>query len=264
MHDDHDHDHDHGVDESGNPWPDRINEAYYGKMGEDFGARTRDRINWMAANAAGKTALDVGCSQGITSILMAREGLRVVGIDIDPPTVRYAQAEREKEIPSVRERLEFRCCELAALGDETFDTVVLGEVIEHQTNAVRFIRDAVRHVAPNGRVVITVPFGLHPFPDHKCTVFPGDVVEAIGDAFALVSLDVTGGYVRAVAERRAGAATTHDLVVDTTEKGTIEAQQKYFAVAAREAAANKATAAANAQLTALRTEHKKMEAAVAS
>jgi spore maturation protein CgeB/SAM-dependent methyltransferase len=263
MHDDHDHD--HGLDESGNPWPDRVNEAYYNKMGEEFGARTRERINWMCSQAAGESALDVGCSQGIASILMAREGLRVLGIDIDPATLRYAEGERAKEIASVRERLEFRCCELAALGgDELFDTVILGEVVEHQTNAVRFIRQAAARVAPEGRLVVTVPFGLHPWPDHKCSVFPSDVVEAVRDAFAIRTLDVVAGYVRMVAQRSASPGLDADAVIAATQKGTVESQEKYFETARREQAAAKAGGVATAEASKARDALQKLQAELAS
>ena len=229
MHDDHDHAHGSADSGSTNPWPDRVNEAYFDAMGADFGQRTRDRINWMCAQATGGTALDVGCSQGIASILMAREGMRVLGVDIFQPAVDYALAERAKEIGSVRERLQFRCSELAAIAGESFDTVLMGEVIEHQTNAVKFIRHAATLVAPGGRLVITVPFGLHPWPDHKSTVFPGDIVDALNEGFVVRQLDVVDGYIRAIAERTTGSEGSGATALKATEKGAFESQAGFYA-----------------------------------
>ena len=47
MHDDHDHE--EGGQEGAAIWLDRVNEAYYDRLGGGMGMRTRDRINWMCA-----------------------------------------------------------------------------------------------------------------------------------------------------------------------------------------------------------------------
>lgn len=57
-------------------WADRVNEACYGEPGDESGRRARDPINWMCSQAQGETVLDVGCSQGITTPLLAREGFK--------------------------------------------------------------------------------------------------------------------------------------------------------------------------------------------
>lgn len=241
MHDDHHHE---GPDD--NPWADRINEAYYDAMGAAFGQRTRERINWMCAQARGDTVLDVGCSQGIASILMAREGLRVTGVDIYPPAIAYAMGERAKEIASVQDRLDFQCCELAALGEGQFDTVLMGEVVEHQTNPVRFIRQGAARVAAGGRIIVTVPYGLHPWPDHKSTIFPRHLHEAIADEFALRTVEVTDGYIRIVADRRLAddsAGDVTDALLRATETGALGVQTGYYALSATAQERAKANAA---------------------
>lgn len=230
MHDDHDHG---SVKGTSNPWPDRINEAYYDGFGAEFGRVSRERINWMCRQAAGQKVLDVGCSQGITSILLAREGMQVTGIDIFKPVIDYAVGELAREVDSVASRVEFRCTELAALGAERFDTVIMGEVIEHQTNPGRFVAQAAQLVSPSGRIVITVPFGLHPWPDHKSTVFPSDIYEPIKEEFGLTSLEVTQGYIRLVADRReeegVSGREVHAVLV-ATERGALQWQERYYEV----------------------------------
>ncbi|MEA5667182.1 glycosyltransferase [Stenotrophomonas sp. MH1] len=214
-----------------NPWADHINEAYYDGMGAAFGAKTRDRINWMCSQVAGESVLDVGCSQGITSILLAREGLRVTGIDIDQPTIDYAMAERAKEIASVQERIEFRCLDLAALPPAAFDTVLMGEVIEHQTSPERFLARAASFVAPGGRLVVTVPFGLNPWPDHKSTIFPGDLALGLPPGFALRELIASDGYIRMVADRDAAAPMLDwKLLLGATRIGALEVHRRYYEI----------------------------------
>lgn len=214
-----------------NPWADHINEAYYDGMGAAFGAKTRDRINWMCSQVAGESVLDVGCSQGITSILLAREGLRVTGIDIDQPTIDYAMAERAKEIASVQERIEFRCLDLAALPPAAFDTVLMGEVIEHQTSPERFLARAASFVAPGGRLVVTVPFGLNPWPDHKSTIFPGDLALGLPPGFALRELIASDGYIRMVADRDAAASVLDwKLLLGATRVGALDVHRRYYEI----------------------------------
>ena len=46
--------------------------------------KTRARIDWMLAQQRGQSALDLGCSQGILAVLLARQGRQVLGVDINP------------------------------------------------------------------------------------------------------------------------------------------------------------------------------------
>ena len=58
---------------------DRISQAYKGELGEQSKEDAYKRIDWIRSNVKGDTVLDVGCSQGITSILLAKEGKRSWG-----------------------------------------------------------------------------------------------------------------------------------------------------------------------------------------
>ena len=69
---------------------DRIYEAYIGKMGTSFQKKTQKRIEWILENVKGSSALEVGCSQGIVSLLIGEKGLSVVGIDINEEAIEYA------------------------------------------------------------------------------------------------------------------------------------------------------------------------------
>jgi spore maturation protein CgeB/SAM-dependent methyltransferase len=189
----------------------------------------------MCSQAKPGRALDVGCSQGIAAILMAREGKHVLAIDIFQPAIDYANDERAKEIQSVQDRVEFRCTELAALKDTQFDTILMGEVIEHQTDVPAFISQAVRLCAPEGRIVITVPFGYHPWPDHKATVFPDDLLDALREAFEISVLDVVDGYIRCVANgisTRPSLENSLAMAIKATEAGAWELQKRYIELSA--------------------------------
>lgn len=42
--------------------------------------------------------------------------------------------------------------------DQSFETIVAGELIEHLPNPAAFLRSARRHLAPNGRLIVTTPY----------------------------------------------------------------------------------------------------------
>jgi len=204
-------------------WPDQINQAYKGELGAEAGRKARDRINWMCAQAQGETVLDIGCSQGIATLLVAREGFKVVGIDISEDAIAYARAEQQKELPSVAERIEFIWTDLAGLdAGLQFDTVIMGEVLEHQAQTERFLKRAASHVKAGGTLVVTVPFGLHPFPDHKATIFPSDILEILGAEFSVKIMEVQESYIRLTGVKDGSAgADSLEKAVKVTETGAL-------------------------------------------
>ena len=217
-------------------WADRINDAYFDKMGEEFGRKTRDRINWMCSQAVGKSVLDIGCSQGIASVLLAREGMDVLGIDIHQPTIEQAEKFRTSESHRVSEKIEFRCQDLNSFEGGVFDTILMGEVIEHQTNPVKFVAKAITHLADGGRLIVTVPFGLHPWPDHKSTVFPRTLMEGISHNCELESLTVQDDYIRMVARKIESSLRPQSdgqMLLEATEHGAVSAQREVLALRSR-------------------------------
>jgi SAM-dependent methyltransferase len=137
---------------------DRISEVYKGEIwAESTQQIARDRIHWLVGQATGDV-LDIGCSQGIASLLCARRGLTVVGIDIQADRIEYARGERENEPADVRERLDFRLADGGALDfpDGSFDTVIMGEIVEHSEDASPLLAEAARVLRPGGRLVASL------------------------------------------------------------------------------------------------------------
>ena len=113
---------------------DRISELYRGEIwSEHLQERAQRRIHWMCSAATGDSVLDVGCSQGIASILLGREGLTVTGIDVQESRIAYAKADLAEESPATQARVEFLVANGGDLpfDDAFFDSVLLGEVLEH-------------------------------------------------------------------------------------------------------------------------------------
>ena len=215
------------------PAVDRINEIYRGEIHSAEPARAaRDRIHWMCAQCEGETVLDVGCSQGIASILLAREGFFVTAIDTNPGSIAFARAEAVRESAAVQQRLKLLEVDLESLPKErTFDTILLGGVIDHQSRPDRMLAAAKSRLRQGGRLVIWTPFGLHPHTGHKASLFPGDLA-ALAERveLGLTSIEADGHCMRCVMLESEAAEPQPDpaQLLRLTQAAAFESQQILF------------------------------------
>ncbi|USK33625.1 methyltransferase domain-containing protein [Bacillus sp. F19] len=175
---------------------DRVNEAYYGALGTDFSKKTRERINWIVTHVLGSKVLDIGCSQGINAILLGREGKKVDGIDISHESVEYAKTELGKEHPSVQDSVSFKVSNFMTDQDidTNYDTILLTEVLEHISDPDSFLKKTMSHLKPGGRLIVTVPFGINDFIDHKRTYYYSLLAEQLGAHFKIESFEYLGRW----------------------------------------------------------------------
>jgi ubiquinone/menaquinone biosynthesis C-methylase UbiE len=110
----------------------------------------------------GKVVLDIGCGLGYNSILFAKQGAYVYGIDISPKMI-----ERAKETAvnhGVSERISFCVMNAEALefADETFD-IVYGHSILHHLDLEKARTEIYRVLKKGGIGVFLEPLGHNPF-----------------------------------------------------------------------------------------------------
>lgn len=110
----------------------------------------------------GVRALDVGCNTGPMLVPLRQRGYDVVGVDISLGDVE--QAERYlhgHDLSSDRlavadgTRLPFR--------DQSFDFVLLVDILEHTDYPERIVSETRRLLVPDGIVIATVPWAYHPY-----------------------------------------------------------------------------------------------------
>ncbi len=180
---------------------DRISEVYKGEIWSDaLQQRARRRIHWLCSQMSGERVIDVGCSQGIAAILLGREGFSVVGVDIQDSRIDYANAELAKEPSETQSLVRFQVGNAAdlAFDDDSFDSALLGEVIEHLTNPGRVLRELKRVVRPGGRIALSTPFGLSPHHDHKQTFYPNNLLRLLWGHLVVDSVEIVDHYFRVV------------------------------------------------------------------
>ncbi len=103
----------------------------------------------------GASIVDVGCGEGWSTIAIARAypSARVVGIDLDPPSIEAAR--RHADEAGVGERIEFRAVDAATLRDEGFDAAIIIEAVHDMANPVPVLR-AIREGLAAGASLIVV------------------------------------------------------------------------------------------------------------
>ena len=180
---------------------DHVAQMYLGLL--DLGLSSewlRRRINWMADQAQGPRVLDVGCSEGILELLLARRGLDVTGVEVNPEALDFARELLAKESKEVRNRVTFLQEDFieTQLATSPFDTVVLGEVLDHLDDPGDLLELSVEHLRPGGRVVMTTRFGLSPHRERLQTFCLTNVINLLKPTMRLEHMSVEDGYIRFV------------------------------------------------------------------
>ncbi|MBI2756946.1 MAG: methyltransferase domain-containing protein [Chloroflexi bacterium] len=106
----------------------------------------------------GKRILDIGCGMGMYVSRLRQYSNDVYGVDVDPEKI----AEASSWLPN----LKVAPGELLPFEDNTFDVILLNEVIEHVEDDQKTIQEAYRLLVPGGHIVIYAPNRLYPFETH--------------------------------------------------------------------------------------------------
>jgi len=109
----------------------------------------------------GDRVLDAGCGDGVLSLMLARKGASVVGVDISVPNIeRSGLAHASSE--SATQSIEFIVADLEHLPfpDNSFDVVVSSHVLEHLPDFDQGLRELVR--VSKDKIVIAIPTLYNP------------------------------------------------------------------------------------------------------
>lgn len=120
--------------------------------------RTVIEENFPARPPSSIKIVDIGCGNGSQlSIPLAHAGFDVMGIDSDESSIAHAVSLSGKA-PSAR----FLCASIQDV-TETFDVVILSEVLEHVMDPAGLLKQGVQRLVADGVVIITTPNGYGEF-----------------------------------------------------------------------------------------------------
>jgi len=116
-----------------------------------------------AALRAGRPSLrilDVGCGSGwAVTRFLGGDADRVLGIDLHEANIAYAR----RKFESAGLRFECRTAASLAGSAESFDVIVLADILEHLSEPLPVLRECRRLLAPGGVLLVTVPNGRGPY-----------------------------------------------------------------------------------------------------
>lgn len=131
---------------------------------DEYNATYTDRLIYLTHTATYEFAkkfargrvLDLGCGAGYGTAMVSKAVDKAVGVDVDVATVaaannKYGDARTSFTHiqPSEQAPLPF--------ANESFDTVLSFQVIEHVKNPVTYLREAFRVLKPEGTLVLATP-----------------------------------------------------------------------------------------------------------
>src|SRR5438128_136824 len=111
----------------------------------------------------GRKVLDVGCGDGENSVLLARLGANVTGLDVSPKAIELA--ERRAAIEGVQHMTRFLCSplETADLRAGEFDVVWVDNVLHHLLHALdQTMASLTRSARPGADMLFIEPVNLNP------------------------------------------------------------------------------------------------------
>jgi SAM-dependent methyltransferase len=111
----------------------------------------------------GRTVLDVGCGDGLNSVMLARLGARVTGVDVSPGAI--ATARRRAEVNGVADRVSLLASpvEAADLPEASFDVIWADAILHHVLDELDLVMERLtRWAKPDGLLVFSEPVNLVP------------------------------------------------------------------------------------------------------
>ena len=180
---------------------DKIYLSYIGEFGEKSRQHSKNRIDWILKNiGTGKKVLDVGCSQGIISILAAKNENIVKGIDIEEEAVDFANKLLDEKYPEEKEKVTFEFVDFMNYStEEKFDVIILTEVLEHLENPEDFIKKTKEFLNNDGKVILSVPFGVNDHPDHRRTYYYLNFADVVCESLYIEKVEFMERWIGAVA-----------------------------------------------------------------
>jgi 2-polyprenyl-3-methyl-5-hydroxy-6-metoxy-1,4-benzoquinol methylase len=104
-----------------------------------------------------KRVLDVGCATGYLAQALVERGCTVSGIEFDEEAAEEARPHLERLVVGDIEKIDLG----ETFGDDRFDVVVFGDVLEHLRDPLPVLRSARKLLADRGSVVASIPNIAH-------------------------------------------------------------------------------------------------------
>jgi 2-polyprenyl-3-methyl-5-hydroxy-6-metoxy-1,4-benzoquinol methylase len=117
-------------------------------------------VTWVGR---GKRVLELGCSTGFISQALVTNQCEVTGVEIDEVAARKARKFCKEVIVTDLSADDWTGC----LNGQTFDVILMGDVLEHLVNPDKVLRTLRPLLRPSGFLLISLPNIVHWFTRMK-------------------------------------------------------------------------------------------------
>ena len=193
----------------------------------------------MEDEVRGPRVLDVGCSEGILCVLLARRGFSVTGVDIDQDALDFAREHLAKEPDEVHACVELVRGDFINVQSVTglFDTVVMGELLDSLDEPGAAVERGLGYLRPGGRMVITTPFGVHPIENQRLSYRLTDFIGLLKPRIGLESISVVDNHIRFVGRLVEGKDESWqnldaETVLSITDDALVASQRELYGLLA--------------------------------
>jgi 2-polyprenyl-3-methyl-5-hydroxy-6-metoxy-1,4-benzoquinol methylase len=123
----------------------------------DFSSRNNSHTLLVELVGGGGRVLDVGAATGDVAEALSQRGCAVTGVELDSEAAKKAERHCERVVVGDVESLDLR----EELGEETFDVIVFGDVLEHLKDPLQVLRRVRPFLTSEGCVVASIPNVAH-------------------------------------------------------------------------------------------------------
>jgi len=114
---------------------------------------------YLHEHCRGARALDYACGDGYYSLLMAKAGAEVIGIDVSETSVQNAEREADRRL--LQAHFQVMDCEQMNFGDDTFDLINVNGVLHH-LDLTRAYPELARVLKPTGSILCVEAIAHNP------------------------------------------------------------------------------------------------------